>query len=72
MCPFKNLEGRLRDAKRYPKYYNAYLRAFQRLIDERTRRGKENIMKTPQEIMDWWLSDLRRKPKDENQLSLFA
>jgi phosphoadenosine phosphosulfate reductase len=42
--------------ERYPKYYDAYLRAFQRMLDKRIADGKPvTTWKTGQDVMDWWL-----------------
>lgn len=39
----------------YPKYREAYLRAFERMIAERKKRGLEVDWQNAQEVMDWWL-----------------
>ena len=39
----------------YPKYKEAYLRAFGRMLEERKRKGLDTKWKTPEEVMDWWL-----------------
>lgn len=44
------------ELERYPKYKKAYLRAFQKMLDVYT---KESIWKTPEDVMEWWLSDKR-------------
>lgn len=51
MCPMGNKKGMLRDAKRWPKFYQAYLHAFQKTLD----LGKFKTAKTPEEIMHWWI-----------------
>lgn len=43
--------------ERWPKYKEAYLRAFQRMLDERKRRGKKTNWKRPEEVMKWWLKE---------------
>ena len=53
-CPIScNKEKEL---KRWPKYNVMYLRAFDRMLFERKKKGKETTWKTPQDVMDWWLS----------------
>lgn len=44
----------------YPKYRNAYLRSFERMLAERNKRGLETKWKDGQEVMDWWLSGTNR------------
>ena len=50
----------------YPKYKEAYLRAFGRMLEERKRKGLDTKWKTPEEVMDWWLE---KNPTD-NSFSL--
>lgn len=52
-CPMNvNREAEL---ERYPKYKAHYMRAFERMIEERKRRGKEKNFDSPQAVMDWYL-----------------
>jgi phosphoadenosine phosphosulfate reductase len=55
MCPQKGTEGMLKDAKRYPKHYQAYLRAFGRMLEVRKKKGLETTWKTPEDVMHWWI-----------------
>lgn len=41
---------------RYPKYKKLYLKAFEKMLDERQKSGLPTKWKTSQEVMDWWLS----------------
>jgi len=56
MCPMGSKEKRRSEAKRYPKYYLAYIRAFQRWIENGKMNPMKERFKTGQEVMDWWLS----------------
>lgn len=38
-CPMGSVEHRLEEFERYPKYKQAYIRAFDRMIEERNRGG---------------------------------
>jgi hypothetical protein len=42
----------LDDARRYPKFYNAYLHAFKRMLD--ARKTPFPCGSTPEEVMQWW------------------
>jgi len=55
-CPM-NTERATRDFARWPKYYDLYLHAFQRMIDKRHESGKTYTLNwsTPQDVMYWWL-----------------
>lgn len=55
MCPMQGGKGMLRDAQSYPKFYNAYMNAFRKMLIERDRRGLKTEWKTPEEVMDWWI-----------------
>jgi phosphoadenosine phosphosulfate reductase len=55
MCPLQSIKGRRMDAERYPKFYKAYLRAFDRML-----KAKPNYLwkwKTSEEVMDWWINE---------------
>lgn len=41
---------------RYPKFKQAYLRAFGRMLKAREDVGLETKWGTPEEVMDWWLT----------------
>ena len=52
-CPMNtNAEDEL---ERYPKILNSYVRAFDRMLVERQRRGLDSKWKTGEEVMDWWM-----------------
>ncbi|MEG0296793.1 MAG: phosphoadenosine phosphosulfate reductase family protein [Clostridium sp.] len=50
----------------YPKYREAYIRAFDRMIARRLKLGKSCDWKNGQEVMDWWL---QKNKKDKNLVS---
>jgi phosphoadenosine phosphosulfate reductase len=55
-CPMAR-DRVIEDFLRYPKHYEAYLRAFGRMLIEREKRGKSNKgWETPEDVMRWWLS----------------
>jgi len=51
MCPMQTPKGMLRDKERYPKHYQAYLRAVSDLVKAGRYSGK-----TAEEVMDWWIN----------------
>jgi len=68
-CPMNTNAEKELDA--YPKYKAAYLRAFDRIVKERERRGKQYGIvnwKTAEGVMDWWLHG----GGDKDDLTLFA
>lgn len=57
-CPMKNAKGQRKDFERWKKYEGFYLKAFQRMIDVRKRRGlNTETWNTPEAVMKWWLQE---------------
>jgi phosphoadenosine phosphosulfate reductase len=58
-CPMSGRKGMLKEFERWPKYRDAYLRAFGRMIAARRAKGKDldanSGWNTPEEVMDWWI-----------------
>ena len=56
-CPMKSTRMRKEDFKRWYRYARMYKKAFQRMIDERKKRGlNTEAWLTPDDVMYWWLS----------------
>lgn len=60
-CPMAGTAGRQREFARYPKYQEMYIRAFDRMLEERQRRGKMQgswRAGTPgRDVFHWWMED---------------
>jgi len=55
-CPMAGKKRMLREFARWPKYYNAYLRAFDRMLIARREAGLCcNHWPDAQSVMDWWI-----------------
>lgn len=56
-CPLASLRQRKWELNRYPKYRMAYLRAFERMLKERTPRDQpsEEAWTCAEEVYNWWL-----------------
>ena len=58
-CPMAQKHGRERGFLRWPKYKRAYFRAFDKMIEERKKRGKFNpnsaMGGTAQDVFNWWM-----------------
>lgn len=52
-CPMTSKQAEELD--KYPKYKQAYLRAFERMLDEIEKAGKETKWKTAEDVMNWWI-----------------
>jgi len=44
------------ELERYPKFKQAYIRSFDKMIKDRIRDGLKTKWKTGKEVLDWWLS----------------
>lgn len=56
-CPFAG-KARWKEFADFPKYKDAYIRTFERMLVESKRRGKESSKwKTGYDVFDWWLDD---------------
>ncbi len=71
MCPMSGTKGMRRDAERWPKYYQNYLRAFDHVIQNKLRDGRKYKVnfKNAQELMDWWVGGKCAKV-DQRQLTI--
>jgi len=60
-CPMAGTTGRQWEFARYPKYQKNYIRAFERMLRERERRGKMqgtwNMGTTGGDVFHWWMED---------------
>ena len=68
-CPMGGRKQMLEDFAEYPKYKEAYLRAFGKMIEERKKRNLHNKTRweTPEQVFRWWTRD----PNGEDQITMF-
>ena len=55
-CPMASL-ARFAEFRIYPKYKQMYIHAFDRMLEERKRRGKESQWQSGEEVFHWWVED---------------
>lgn len=55
-CPLASPAEREREFERWPKYRDAYMRAFAKMLEHRKERGLDTQWETPDEVFDWWMS----------------
>lgn len=55
-CPMAG-KKRIKEFELYPKYYNMYLRAFEKMLKARKESGLKEIWNSAEEVMQWWLSN---------------
>lgn len=55
-CPLASPSERAREFERWPKYRDAYMRAFDKMLIHRKACGLDTQWETAQEVFDWWMS----------------
>lgn len=55
-CPMAG-KRRWKEFADFPQYKKLYIHAFDRMIKEKQRRGKESKWKTGEEVFLWWMED---------------
>ena len=69
-CPLAPYHQKVKEFSDYPKYKEAYIRAFERMIIERKKAGKDDpTWKDAQAVFDWWTE--RWKHECKGQMNLF-
>lgn len=82
MCPMASVKGMLKDKERYPKFYNAYIRTFEKMLKKRQELGKKPLYlgrysnetaKTGEDVMNWWIyGGIKKKVSKEEKLKWFS
>ena len=56
-CPFAGRSEREREFERWPKFRDAYMRAFAKMLDHRRASGLETQWIDAQQVFDWWMGN---------------
>lgn len=56
-CPMVGRKNRYKEFADFPKYKQAYIRAFERMIRIREARGLETKWRSGEEVFSWWMED---------------
>lgn len=60
-CPMAGTAGRIKEFARWPAYKAMYIRAFEKMLEERKRKGKMDgswrAGTTGRDIFHWWMED---------------
>lgn len=72
-CPMAKKSRKIREFERWPKYKQAYLKAFDRMIKKNIKDGNSRFVnETAQEVMNWWLElDVKDDKWIEGQVDIF-
>ena len=55
-CPMAG-KKRWKEFADFPKYKSLYIHAFERMLKERNKRGKESKWETGEEVFSWWMEN---------------
>ena len=69
-CPLASYHQRIKEFNDYPQYKKAYIRAFDKMLEERKKRGKSCQWKNGQEVFDWWIEENKHNVKGQLELDL--
>lgn len=67
-CPMGGTQQMIKEFQRWPKYYNIYLKTFDRMLQQKREKWQKPVWRNAEEVMYWWIYG---KKIDENQISLF-
>lgn len=72
-CPLAGGKQMKAEFERYPKYKDAYLRAFDRMLNVRAGNGKPFLKwNCADDVMEWWLNDKQEREEiNPEQITLF-
>ena len=70
-CPMAGTKGMLKEFERYPKYKQAYLRAFDKMLKAKNEKGIfPEVWTSAEATMNWWIYGQQHN-SDVNQVFLF-
>ncbi|NCB20251.1 MAG: phosphoadenosine phosphosulfate reductase [Bacteroidia bacterium] len=70
-CPMAGGKRQQEELAKYPKFRNAYIRAFDRMLINRKESGLETKWQTGQEVFDWWVGNRKENQTIDSQGVLF-
>lgn len=69
-CPMAGGKGQRLQFEKFPKFRASYIRAFERMIENRRKSGLPTKWETGEEVMEWWLNDSLSVDADQLELDL--
>ena len=55
-CPLINKNKINKEFEKYPKHKQNYIKAFERMLEERRKAGLPTEWETGEEVFRWWIS----------------
>lgn len=74
-CPLATYKKVMKEFADFPIYKANYIKAFDRMLEERKKAGKENLSdgyhrwETGEDVFEWWIEEYKRVPK--GQINMF-
>ena len=74
-CPLATYKKVMKEFADFPIYKANYIKAFDRMLEERKKAGKENLgeeyhrWETGEDVFEWWIEEYKRVPK--GQMNMF-
>lgn len=69
-CPLSS--NQKKELELYTQYKVNYIRAFDRMLEERKKKCKESKWKTGEDVYKWWIGENVKKKELEGQCSMFG
>lgn len=68
MCPMAGQHARIREANRYPRYKQAFIRAFEELYQKRKKEGRKSVNRweSGEEMFNYWISEQKGLSVDQS------
>ena len=67
-CPLAPYHQRIKEFNDYPKYKKLYIQAFEKMLEVRREKGKENKWKDGEEVFYWWIEEEKHNCKGQYNL----
>ena len=67
-CPMATYKEKQREFNDYPKYKSLYIKAFDRMLEERKKQGKDDSRghwKTGEDVFNWWIEKFKYEVKGQ-------
>lgn len=66
--PLAPYHQRIKEFNDYPKYKKLYIQAFEKMLEVRREKGKENKWKDGEEVFYWWIEEEKHNCKGQYNL----
>lgn len=70
LCPLTTKEMKQKEIAMFPTYKQAYIKAFQKLLDNHTFKRNDRNWKTGEEVFDWWIEADKDQVAGQMELEL--